>query len=424
MGAAKCIRILMGSVALACQPASAHAEVGGWKEFIQGIQDLPSQMLAKLPEEMQQDPQIRQEIARLALASLASSTIGALGSDAQHPVFLPSIGQVLSNGQPNADTVYRSAIIDPKGVYRLRGQRGSLRMVRVAQVGPRPKPSTATANGAPDLGPQRIDHDLNALEVDAEGRYDVIVSATRPQGYTGDWWELRPSTNRLMMRMVGADWAGETDPTISIERLDRPVARPRVSGEELEKRLRALPDAVRFSALLFPDHVARLRAEGYVNRIKPLDLSNQGGLARQFYYEGAYELNSDEALIIETQVPKQCGYRSLILTNSIYETTDWYNNHSSLNDTQAQPDPDGILRVVISEKDPGAPNWLDTAGYSRGAFQGRWTDCDSQPIPTVRKVPMKEVRRWLPDSTRVITPEQREQIVRERRATLQQRPLW
>src|SRR3546814_12037892 len=83
-----------------------------------------------------------------------------------------------------------------------------------------------------------------------------------------------------------------------------------------------------------------------------------------------------------------------------------------------------MLRIVVSAKDPGVPNWLDTAGYPSGAVQGRWTDCDSQPMPTVRKVTFNEVRSLLPADTPVVTLEQRERQIRDRRALLQQRPLW
>src|SRR3546814_231326 len=118
------------------------------------------------------------------------------------------------------------------------------------------------------------------------------------------------------------------------------------------------------------DHVVQLRKEGYINKLKIFDVvSNLGGLFGQFYYEGAYELGPDEALIVEAEVPTQCGYASLILTNDIYETTDWYNNQASLNNAQWRVDGDGILRVVVSAKDPGVPNWLDTSGDPSGAIQ-------------------------------------------------------
>ena len=123
-------------------------------------------------------------------------------------------------------------------------------------------------------------------------------------------------------------------------------------------------------------------------------------------------------------MPSECHYWSIILTNELFETTDWYNNHSSLNGTQATVDDDGQLRVVVSAEDPGVPNWLDIAGYPIGVVQGRWTDCNSKPIPTAQKVPVKNVRDFLPAQTVSVTPQEREQLIRERRAQFQQRPLW
>jgi hypothetical protein len=105
-------------------------------------------------------------------------------------------------------------------------------------------------------------------------------------------------------------------------------------------------------------------------------------------------------------------------------TTDWSNNQSSLNDSQARVDSDGTLRVVVSARDPGVPNWIDTAGYPQGLVQGRWFGCGEAPVPSARKLAIGEVRGAIPTSTPVVTPGQREQQIRERRSALQQRPLW
>jgi hypothetical protein len=85
---------------------------------------------------------------------------------------------------------------------------------------------------------------------------------------------------------------------------------------------------------------------------------------------------------------------------------------------------DDKLRVVVSAKDPGVANWLDTAGYSSGAIQGRWTDCDINPVPSIRKVSVADVARLLPPDTVKVTLAERERIIRDRRAVFQQRPLW
>jgi hypothetical protein len=252
----------------------------------------------------------------------------------------------------------------------------------------------------------------------------VLLSASRPAGYSGPWWPLLPSTDKLLMRLVGSDWAKERDPTISIERVDRRVTPPRTSAAELQARLERLPTATAFIAMLLIDRGIKLRDEGYINKLKVADMSQSGALAGQFYYEGAYDLADDEALIVEAKVPAKCRYNSILLTNAIYETTDWTDNHSSLNDSQAKPDADGVLRVVVSAKDPGVANWLDTAGYPQGVVQGRWMNCDSQPVPSVRKVALADVRKSLPAGTALVTPAQRDRIIRDRRAAFQQRPLW
>jgi hypothetical protein len=400
---------------------AAGPTVAGWDELVESLRTLPAQMLARLPEAERNDPQVRQEVGRLALEALTSSALDAIGGDGDHPVFLPQIGQVLNVGQPNADTVYRTARITPGGTYRLRGKRGTARIVKIGEIAPN---LGEGGSNAKQVGGMRAYHDVNALRVDRDGRFDVILSPERPAGYTGDWWRLDPSANRLLLRIVSSEWGKEQDPTFSIERLDAPVARPRPSAAQLEQRLRRLPAATSAIALLFVDHVAALRREGYVNKLKVLDVSQQGGLAGQFYYEGAYDLADDEALILEAKVPARCAYYSLILTNGIYETTDWTNNQSSLNDAQARADKDGVLRVVVAAKDPGVPNWLDTAGYRQGLVQGRWTDCDAQPIPSLRKAPLAEVRKLLPADTPSVSREAREQLIRARRAAYQQRPLW
>jgi hypothetical protein len=399
--------------------ANPNTVIPGWAEFAESVSALPARLLAKLPDSLQNDPQVRQEVARLALEGVASCALSTLSADPDHPVFVAAIGQVLNVGQPNCDTVYRSADISPDGVYRLRGMRGTLRMFNIAQSPPSPGEPGFKPGPAP-----RPAHDFNELKVDDKGRFDVIISRARPGGYTGDWWKLEPTTTKLLLRMVSADWPREQSPTISIERLDIPAPRPRVPAAKLEAALRVLPAQLNFLTGLLVDHVEQLKREGYVNRLKVFDVHSIGGLIGQFYYEGPYELADDEALIVEATVPKQCHYRSLILTNGIYETTDWTNNHSSLNDAQAPMDADGVLRIVVSAKDPGVPNWLDTAGHPQGLIQGRWFGCDTTPIPSVQKVALADVSKFLPPETPKISPEDRERVIRERRMAFHERPLW
>lgn len=419
------LALLVACGATFCGPAAWAADdrlsapVAGWNEFIEALRTLPERLLAKLPQFERTDPQVQQEVARLALESLSMAVIEGIGGDGDHPALLPNGNVVMNFPQPNADTIYRISRVTPGGTYRLRGQRGTLRLLNIGQIGPMPGEPGA---GLP--GSTRSFLDLNALHVDAQGRFDLILSPIRPARYSGDWWQLQPATTRLLLRMVSSDWSKERDPTISIERIDLPPQKPRPTAADLEQRLRALPLAIASLPLRFVDHAEQLRAEGYVNKLKIHDLSQAGGLAGQSYYEGAFDLGENEALLIEAPVPPTCAYRSILLGNDIHETIDWYNNHSSLNDSQANADRDGVLRIVVAGEDPGVPNWLDTAGHRRGLIQGRWLGCAANPLPSVKKVSVSGLRSLLPPDTPVVTREQREAAIRERRAALLQRPLW
>ena len=69
-------------------------------------------------------------------------------------------------------------------------------------------------------------------------------------------------------------------------------------------------------AKLLVDHVVELQAGGFVNKFKVFDVSQIGGqLTGQFYYEGAYDLADDEALIVDAKVPDKFEYYSMIVTN-------------------------------------------------------------------------------------------------------------
>src|SRR3546814_9247304 len=82
-------------------------------------------MYEKVAPRLRDDPQARQEIARLMLAAITQQAIEAIAADGDQPVFLPHIGLALNLAQPKADTVYRAARITPGGTDRLRGSIGS-----------------------------------------------------------------------------------------------------------------------------------------------------------------------------------------------------------------------------------------------------------------------------------------------------------
>jgi hypothetical protein len=398
------------------QPATS-ASLMSWEEFVDQLKPLGARLMQRLPERLRQDPQVVQESYRLLLAGLARGLSDAVVGDRRHPMFVPEISLAQNIFQPNSDTIYKSVMIDGAGVYRLKGERGGTRLLILAQLGP-----DTLRTG--QLGAALKQCDFDTLTLDDQGRFDVIISRTRPDEYRGDWWELDPRAEKFMVRTVGCRWGDERDPRYGIDRLDVPPSKGRHSAAELSFRLSEIPTIAAHCAGTFPDHVEKLRQEGYINRLKVFDVSQMVGLNRQHYYEGAYQLEDDEALIVEAKVPDQVKYWSLILTNDIYETTDWSNNQASLNDAQAHIDRDGWFRAVVSARDPGVPNWLDISGYPSGAIQGRWFDASSAPTPEVKKLKLADVRSALPEDTPRVAPAERAAAIRERRIKAQMRVVW
>jgi Protein of unknown function (DUF1214) len=388
-----------------------------WEKLIDGLRPLGDAMRARVPQRLRNDPQIMAESMRLLLAGVARASSDAMVGDRRHPMFVPELNIAQNIFQPNADTIYKSCLIEKGGVYMLRGDRGSVRMIILAQMGP---DTLRTGKHHPLLG--QIDFD--DLTVGEDGSFEMVISPERPAGYGGDWFALSAQCEKFMLRIVSCDWGKEREPRFGIARLDVDEAKGRPSAEHLNAGYAELPGITAVCALAFPPHVEELREEGYINKFKIFDVSQMSGLAGQFYYEGAYELADDEALISEVKVPESYKYWSIILTNELYETTDWYNNQSSLNDMQGLVDDDGVFRTVISARDPGVYNWLDTSGYPSGAIQGRWFEASEKPMPTLRKVRLADVLAHLPKATKLVSPPQRALALRDRRLAAQMRIIW
>jgi hypothetical protein len=55
---------------------------------------------------------------------------------------------------------------------------------------------------------------------------------------------------------------------------------------------------------------------------------------------------------------------------------------------------------------------------------GRWLGCDSNPIPTLTRVPFAQLHRHLPAATPRVSREEREAALRARRIGAQLRRRW
>jgi hypothetical protein len=343
------------------------------------------------------------------LGALSDTWLNQIAADAACPGFLPCTGYYQRLGSPNPDTVYRRAPIDPAGTYRLTGHRGSAQDVSIM-------PFSQTMQSFRPF-------DLSDVADRKDGSFDLIVSADRPAGHDGDWWRLDPQWASLWLREVEDDWGSEDPVRIAITRIDT-SSRKRQAGPEVAEQLAGLALRVERIVEYGIRHADALADEGHVNRLKSVDYGASGGMPRQWYHEGIFELADDECLLVEAQIPADCRYFSWSLTDRMLVTLDWANAHTSLNTKQAAVDADGFLRVVVSAQDPGTPNWMETMGYRTGVLQCRATGCAAPPGMAARVMPLRSVSAALPEGTRRIEAGERLDILRQRQIGAQLRRLW
>ncbi len=165
------------------------------------------------------------------------------------------------------------------------------------------------------------------------------------------------------------------------------------------------------------------------NRFNPPNAAARGtggGQSTNIYAGGVYELEPDEALVIESRVKVPPQYIGFHLSNLWGESHDFANHQSSLNGHQMEIDADGVLRWVVAHRDPGIANWLDTTGHREGFLVPRWAYSKTPPKaewPTIgaKKVPFAEIRQQLPKNVPMVSPDERRKRIRERQLHVQRR---
>ena len=387
-------------------------EAVGWTDWLDGLRNVATTLLE---EARSSGAGFREaDVAMKMFGTMMGAYLSHLSSGPDHPAFLPSAGYYSMYGSPNPDTVYRSAHIDATGRYLITGRRGTAPDVTIMPFG------APTPKGLETFAP----FDLDDVLLEDGRRFEVVLSEQRPED-SRNWWRLEPGMRSLMLRSVSSDWAADTDPLLAIVRLDGDPRRERISSDVLRKRVKAFAYVVEAMIRSGINRVLQLRSEDVVNRVVTVDYSGGGGLQDQWYQEGCFELEDDEALLVEVHVLDACRGFSLSLTDAFFSTLDWANAQSSLNHRQAALDCDGVLRIVIGSRDPGVQNWLDTISHQFGVLQFRWSGGDQAPRILVEKASSASISgAGLPSSMARVTPSERAAAIRERQIGAQLRSLW
>ncbi len=333
--------------------------------------------------------------------SIRSSLQLAFDHDLEHPVFINSTHQYAKQGLDNPDAIYFHAYLKDSCEYVVTGRRGSTTDLSFQVMDGSYSPTSAPGSVAA--------FDDRAFDIAPDGTFTLRFGPPREDA-GANYFTLAPGSSILIVREVYDDWNTEERGELRIARVDT-VGRP---PAPLERERIAKKYAVAGRMLVgrlqtwfaFPEWFT------YKEPVNTLTVpaSTPGGLASQFSSLGHYELREDLAMIVTVPVAG-CDYQAIQIGSPWYISTDYVHHQTSLTRAQSRVSPDGLLRYVISERDPGIANWLETTGHPRGVMMLRWQRVDraltAEDGPRVEVVDVAALPARLPfheEST--VTPEQ------------------
>ncbi len=412
---------------------------------------------------------------RYLMGYLHSAVERAFHEDSTRPHFRNALSIVNRATIDNSDAIYFFAPLDGRQSYRVRGEVGDTRHWR----GEAP---AATGRKAPhyvifevtsgDLAGDTGDLrelapgvkartgwlDCSQIEVDDDGSFEILLAPERPPGHSGNFIATRTVVERphpfdpdvpaerfatyVSGRQLFYDWNREDSIHLEIHQLgSEGSAPPPYCAAQAAEELRRCGSIVRgqmhfwnaFWTVLMGTYGKR---EGTLpgfefprnafNEMNSASGATGGGMGTNLYAGGVFELEPDEALVIENRVPLPPQYIGFQLGNLWGESLEYGHRLGSLNGAQIEIDPDGVRRLVVAHRDPGIPNWLDTSGHREGFLTPRWAYSETParedwPSITAQKVPFDELRRHLPETTRSVSPEERREQIRTRARHVQKR---
>ena len=342
-----------------------------WTEFCRALEEVGALVLdSRAPD----DPLDRAEGYRFLMRLVRYGFEGFLEyNDPLHPQLHRGSHETIKIIHENPDNLYLGARVDGRHRYRVWGKLGTARWMSFNVH--------AGAFGAGGRGTAEA-LDARALALGPERRFELFLGGER--GDAANWMPLAPDAGSLIVRQTFADRAREQPSELSIERIGAGGPAAPLAPEQVGHALATTPALLRAlagMALAWSDDLAK--AKNRFSEAMP-------GAAAVFrdpdiHFHAAYfELAPDEALVVEAR-PPQCDYWMFVLSNHWLETLDYTRHRITLNNASATLEPDGSVKLIVAARDPGHPNWLDTAGHARGTIGVRWVGRDvADVIPSTR----------------------------------------
>jgi hypothetical protein len=334
-----------------------------------------------------------------------------------YPQFTRFPNNVARIGWDNPDNPYLSFHVRGDHSYRLRGNVKNFDLVTFnvysGMLGYHPMSEIRTVSSITS----------EELAVDENGDFELILSGERQDG---NWLKLDPDAYMVVVRRLVSDWEQTDEGLWEIVNLNTlGTSAPRVTTEDVTTQLR---ESVKMAAgvrkTLTLAHRALFQLKQSPNEV-PQPQVGDSNLPMADPFQAAtrawFQLAEDEVLVI-TAPEMNCKFTNIQLANPWMESLDYASRQSSLNHSMVHVDDDRRIRYVISQRDPGIQNWLDTGGYAEGSLFARWTYCETYPTELESSVvKLAELLSLLPENTPRVSPEERAATIAMRQAAISRR---
>ena len=331
-------------------------------------------------------------------------------ADPAYPVLAKQQSALRQVMLPAADAVYHTTALDGCYRYRLHGNRGSAHIFQVAVY-------SGSSGGFKDYRLVSDRDNFGYSDWHANAEVDLVLSNDPADE---DALELPAGPCEVMVRQYFADWDNERPGKLVLERIGAPYPAPAPGAAEIAERFKIATNFQRKMADFYRRNV-QIHLDTDPGTLFAYELPE--AFRGAVYLNGHYRCNESQAVVLEVK-PPHSNYWSFQLSNvGGWDAMEYHLRQSSLNMHQAQLDSDGVFRAVISHRDPGVPNWLDTNGRTLGLISGRYFQAETTPTVKLTTMDFDKVGDYLPEDTAVIGTEQRQRQLHQRLYSLYARDM-
>ena len=308
---------------------------------------------------------------RFILHGLRRALGSQLEADTRRPVFQRAITPTTKFGGDSPDAIYHECNVSADCSYRIRGN-----MAGAVYV------SLSVQSGGGEAEGVGASINSEQFEVRPDGSFEILLSRAPPAD-SRNWVHMPEGALNVLTRHYFEEAGSARWPTPRggwTSRSPRSATSPRRASPPWRASPRASRRPPRWmrsrtlEGIEGPHDDARLG----IHRAEPPQRAREArrrhGLCRARYRlrDGALSRAAGQGAGDEGPLLPPAATPGVVLWSRFRQSFDYMNRRVSLNRAQTVTDGAGNYRIVLAERDPGVPNWLDTGGRASGMMYWRF----------------------------------------------------